>query len=156
MIVYRIPYTCTSTILFTPYALSVCCTHEYTTLTHNKARETVHFVPDVEVSLAAILAKPLPPLPREASCRLHWLAVEGVQPIVPENPTTVDLPEGGGGGFGRPERGGGGFGLPEGGGGGASCTNRPGPPPPARRSRFDHNVSMTPIAKHPLTREHQA
>ena len=37
-----------------------------------------------------ILKAPLPKAPLEVTFRAHWLAIEGVQPLIPENP----LPDG--------------------------------------------------------------
>lgn len=53
----------------------------------------VFFVEDKEVDLLDTVAAPLPRLPLEPSLRSHWLAVSGVQPVVPENPPQVSLAE---------------------------------------------------------------
>jgi hypothetical protein len=45
---------------------------------------------DKELEFDEILSAPLPKAPLEVTLRAHWLAIEGVQPIIPENP----LPEG--------------------------------------------------------------
>eukprot|EP00730_Choanoeca_flexa_P014864 TRINITY_DN6652_c0_g1_i2.p1 TRINITY_DN6652_c0_g1~~TRINITY_DN6652_c0_g1_i2.p1 ORF type:complete len:541 (+),score=109.52 TRINITY_DN6652_c0_g1_i2:26-1624(+) len=47
----------------------------------------VFYMPDSTVSLAAILKETLPKLPAPATYRAHWLAVDGVQPAIPQNPT---------------------------------------------------------------------
>ena len=50
----------------------------------------VSVVEDKELEFDEILSAPLPKAPLEVSFRAHWLAIEGVQPLIPENP----LPEG--------------------------------------------------------------
>lgn len=37
-----------------------------------------------------LINAPLPKVPREISFTAHWLAVEGVQPSIPQNPTSAD------------------------------------------------------------------
>jgi len=41
---------------------------------------------DKELPIEAVLNMELPPCPYESSLACHWLAVEGVQPSIPENP----------------------------------------------------------------------
>jgi transcription initiation factor TFIID subunit 6 len=45
------------------------------------------FIDDREIDFTEIIASPLPEAPRESSLSAHWLAVEGVQPAIPQNPT---------------------------------------------------------------------
>jgi transcription initiation factor TFIID subunit 6 len=45
------------------------------------------FIPEKELDLADVVAAPFPPVAQEPSLGLHWLAVEGVQPAIPQNPT---------------------------------------------------------------------
>jgi transcription initiation factor TFIID subunit 6 len=50
----------------------------------------VYHVPDEEIDFATYLKQPLPPgLSNSAGVqwKAHWLAVEGVQPAIPENST---------------------------------------------------------------------
>eukprot|EP00045_Choanoeca_perplexa_P011995 m.129151 g.129151 ORF g.129151 m.129151 type:complete len:498 (-) comp15844_c0_seq4:1173-2666(-) len=49
----------------------------------------VFYMPDSTVSLAAILKEPLPKLPAPATYKAHWLAIDGVQPAIPQNPTVA-------------------------------------------------------------------
>lgn len=35
----------------------------------------------------AVLNKPLPKIPLDVTFTAHWLAIEGVQPAIPQNPT---------------------------------------------------------------------
>lgn len=45
------------------------------------------YVPSEEIDLEAYLQEPLPKAPAPMSLTSHWLAVDGVQPAIPENPT---------------------------------------------------------------------
>eukprot|EP00288_Rhodomonas_lens_P008620 CAMPEP_0177727832 /NCGR_PEP_ID=MMETSP0484_2-20121128/20537_1 /TAXON_ID=354590 /ORGANISM="Rhodomonas lens, Strain RHODO" /LENGTH=377 /DNA_ID=CAMNT_0019240523 /DNA_START=61 /DNA_END=1191 /DNA_ORIENTATION=- len=51
---------------------------------------SVAVMEDRELEFDDILSAPLPKAPLEVTFRAHWLAIEGVQPLIPENP----LPEG--------------------------------------------------------------
>ncbi|XP_062521966.1 transcription initiation factor TFIID subunit 6-like [Corticium candelabrum] len=46
----------------------------------------VHFLDDHEVELSDIISTPLPKLPIDVTVKAHWLAVDGIQPAIPENP----------------------------------------------------------------------
>ncbi|XP_067949206.1 transcription initiation factor TFIID subunit 6-like [Watersipora subatra] len=46
----------------------------------------IHFTDDKELDLDEVALKPLPKLPLQCSLKAHWLAIEGVQPAIPENP----------------------------------------------------------------------
>jgi transcription initiation factor TFIID subunit 6 len=50
----------------------------------------VYFVDDEEIDLEKLLATPLPPAPRPVVYTAHWLAVEGVQPALPQNPIPAE------------------------------------------------------------------
>lgn len=50
---------------------------------------TVYFVEDEEVDFDRVLREDKIPLPKPASWTAHWLAVEGVQPLIPENPSAI-------------------------------------------------------------------
>ena len=39
-----------------------------------------------------ILSKPLPKIPLDVAFTAHWLAIEGVQPAIPQNPTPGGKP----------------------------------------------------------------
>jgi hypothetical protein len=47
--------------------------------------EDVYYAQDPVLSIETLLETPLPPVPWEAGIRIHWLAVDGVQPSIPEN-----------------------------------------------------------------------
>lgn len=53
----------------------------------NVASTDVYFTQDDELDFDTILSKPLPKIPLDVSFTAHWLAIEGVQPAIPQNPT---------------------------------------------------------------------
>lgn len=57
-------------------------------LTSGGGRE-LHFLEDKELEVADLVAQQLPKLPALPSVKSHWLAIEGVQPAIPENPAPV-------------------------------------------------------------------
>ncbi|KAK4983670.1 histone H4-like TAF Taf6, SAGA complex subunit [Elasticomyces elasticus] len=50
--------------------------------------ERLFYVEDEEVEFEKLVNSALPKVPREMSFTAHWLAVEGVQPSIPQNPMT--------------------------------------------------------------------
>lgn len=46
---------------------------------------TLFFPEDEEMELTEMLNAPLPPLPLHPALNIHWLAVDGTQPMIPEN-----------------------------------------------------------------------
>jgi len=48
------------------------------------------YTPSEEIDLESFLQEPLPKAPAPMSITGHWLAVEGVQPAIPENPARPD------------------------------------------------------------------
>ena len=52
--------------------------------------QPLFYVEDEEVDFEKLINAPLPKVPREISFTAHWLAVEGVQPSIPQNPTTAE------------------------------------------------------------------
>jgi transcription initiation factor TFIID subunit 6 len=46
----------------------------------------LHFTEEKEVDLTELTSAPLPKIPMGVSLRAHWLAIDGVQPSIPENP----------------------------------------------------------------------
>ncbi|MCJ1434309.1 hypothetical protein MMC27_003676 [Xylographa pallens] len=52
--------------------------------------QPLFYVEDEEVDFEKLINAPLPKVPREISFTAHWLAVEGVQPSIPQNPTSAD------------------------------------------------------------------
>ncbi len=53
--------------------------------------QPLFYLEDEEVDFEKLINAPLPKVPREISFTGHWLAVEGVQPSIPQNPTSADL-----------------------------------------------------------------
>lgn len=43
------------------------------------------YVDDKDIDLKDVIEAPLPKVPLDASVMCHWLAIEGVQPVIPEN-----------------------------------------------------------------------
>ncbi|KAF2657134.1 TAF-domain-containing protein [Lophiostoma macrostomum CBS 122681] len=60
--------------------------------------QPLYYVEDEEVDFEKLINAPLPKVPREMTFTAHWLAVEGVQPSIPQNPTAINhadlLPKG--------------------------------------------------------------
>jgi transcription initiation factor TFIID subunit 6 len=52
--------------------------------------QPLYYVEDEELDFEKLINMPLPKVPREMSFTAHWLAVEGVQPSIPQNPTSAD------------------------------------------------------------------
>ncbi|KAI5135443.1 transcription initiation factor TFIID subunit 6 [Nematocida ausubeli] len=54
----------------------------------------LYYVPDEELDLESILTSPLPKIPQKPVISKHWLAIEGVQPQIPQNPLPMErMPE---------------------------------------------------------------
>lgn len=52
--------------------------------------ESLFFWDDEELDLAQLLNAPLPQIPMRPMLNIHWLAVDGVQPMIPENESVED------------------------------------------------------------------
>lgn len=48
------------------------------------------YVPNEELDVDELLKSPLPPAPQPVTLTRHWLAINGIQPAIPENPTPAD------------------------------------------------------------------
>lgn len=53
--------------------------------------QTLYYIDDDEVDFETLVNKPLPKIPRFTTCTAHWLAVEGVQPTIPQNPNLSEI-----------------------------------------------------------------
>ncbi|ODV84529.1 hypothetical protein CANARDRAFT_29067 [[Candida] arabinofermentans NRRL YB-2248] len=53
--------------------------------------QTLYYIDDDDVEFEKIINKPLPKVPRFTSFTAHWLAIEGVQPTIPQNPNPSDI-----------------------------------------------------------------
>ncbi|KLU85015.1 transcription initiation factor TFIID subunit 6 [Magnaporthiopsis poae ATCC 64411] len=52
--------------------------------------QPLFYIDDEEVDFEKLINAPLPKVPRDMSFTAHWLAVEGVQPSIPQNPTSAE------------------------------------------------------------------
>ncbi|KAM0674381.1 histone H4-like TAF Taf6 [Gurleya vavrai] len=52
-----------------------------------------YYMPDEEIDLEEFLNKPLPKIPAKTTITSHWLAIEGVQPQIPQNPLISEKKE---------------------------------------------------------------
>jgi len=52
--------------------------------------QPLFYLEDEEIDFEKLINAPLPKVPREITFTAHWLAVEGVQPTIPQNPTPTD------------------------------------------------------------------
>ena len=53
--------------------------------------QTLYYIDEDEVDFETLVNQPLPKVPRHATYTAHWLAVEGVQPAIPQNPNLSDI-----------------------------------------------------------------
>ncbi|WBW75462.1 SAGA complex/transcription factor TFIID complex histone H4-like subunit Taf6 [Schizosaccharomyces osmophilus] len=53
-------------------------------------QNSLYYLDDEEIDFEKIINYPLPKVPRNISYTAHWLAIEGVQPAIPQNPTPSD------------------------------------------------------------------
>ncbi|KAK0727771.1 TAF6-like protein [Lasiosphaeria miniovina] len=54
------------------------------------SNQSLFYIDDEEIDFEKLINAPLPKVPRDMSFTAHWLAVEGVQPSIPQNPTTAE------------------------------------------------------------------
>ncbi|KAF4506675.1 hypothetical protein G6O67_006737 [Ophiocordyceps sinensis] len=52
--------------------------------------QPLFYIEDEEIDFEKLINAPLPKVPRDMNFTAHWLAIEGVQPSIPQNPTTVE------------------------------------------------------------------
>jgi transcription initiation factor TFIID subunit 6 len=53
--------------------------------------QTLYYIDDQEVEFEKLINQELPKVPRQAAFTAHWLAIEGVQPMVPQNPLPSEI-----------------------------------------------------------------
>lgn len=53
--------------------------------------QTLYYLDDEEVDFEKLINTPLPEVPRLPTFTAHWLAVEGIQPAIPQNPNINEL-----------------------------------------------------------------
>lgn len=55
-------------------------------------KSSIFYVPDEEIDLEEFLEQPLPKIPTAPTITAHWLAIEGIQPQVSQNPIILEKP----------------------------------------------------------------
>eukprot|EP00727_Mastigamoeba_balamuthi_P005850 m51a1_g1885 hypothetical protein (431) ;mRNA; r:712151-713858 len=55
------------------------------------ANTAIKFLHDPELEFDDIIKEELPPYPRDVCLSLHWMAVDGTQPAIPQNPAVPDV-----------------------------------------------------------------
>ncbi|KYR01993.1 TATA-binding protein-associated-factor [Tieghemostelium lacteum] len=55
--------------------------------------QAIYFINDKELSFRDVIQQPLPKCPREPTLKAHWLAIEGSQPLIPQNPSPYEKEE---------------------------------------------------------------
>ncbi|KAK6205571.1 TATA-binding protein-associated factor [Scheffersomyces amazonensis] len=53
--------------------------------------QTLYYIDDNEIEFEKLINQELPKVPRQATFTAHWLAIEGVQPMVPQNPLPSEI-----------------------------------------------------------------
>ncbi|KAJ3001359.1 UNVERIFIED_CONTAM: hypothetical protein HDU68_006927, partial [Siphonaria sp. JEL0065] len=62
---------------------------KFKSIVHGHSR--IFYLDDEEIDLDQIINAPLPPVPLDVAFTSHWLAIEGVQPAIVQNPTPADI-----------------------------------------------------------------
>ncbi|OUM53039.1 hypothetical protein BVG19_g2283 [[Candida] boidinii] len=57
------------------------------------AGQTLYYIDDDDIDLEKLVNQPLPKVPRFTSFTAHWLAIEGIQPTIPQNPLPREIKE---------------------------------------------------------------
>ncbi|KAI9098749.1 hypothetical protein DFS34DRAFT_618796 [Phlyctochytrium arcticum] len=96
--------------------------------------QQLYYLEDHELDLEDIINAPLPPAPLDVTWTAHWLAIDGVQPAIVQNPTPAELQDR----FRRPANG--------------ASTSDIGPPP---QSLLNTGPQTEALVKNVLTRELQ-
>lgn len=53
--------------------------------------QTLYYLDEAEFELEKLINQELPKVPRQATFTAHWLAIEGVQPTIPQNPLALEI-----------------------------------------------------------------
>ncbi|EGW31775.1 uncharacterized protein SPAPADRAFT_62369 [Spathaspora passalidarum NRRL Y-27907] len=53
--------------------------------------QTLYYIDDQEIEFEKLINQELPKVPRQTTFTAHWLAIEGVQPMVPQNPLPSEI-----------------------------------------------------------------
>ncbi|KAJ3305219.1 hypothetical protein HDV03_001817 [Kappamyces sp. JEL0829] len=62
--------------------------HDHSFKSTTFANQPLYYLDDAEIDLEELVNTALPPVPLEVTFTAHWLAIEGVQPRIVQNPTT--------------------------------------------------------------------
>jgi transcription initiation factor TFIID subunit 6 len=57
----------------------------------NVTGSDIYYLDDTELDLVELVNGPLPRVPLDVSVRSHWLAINGIQPAIPQNPTPAGM-----------------------------------------------------------------
>lgn len=53
--------------------------------------QTLYYIDENEIELEKLINQELPKVPRQTTFTAHWLAIEGVQPMIPQNPLPSEI-----------------------------------------------------------------
>lgn len=53
--------------------------------------QTLYYIDDHEIEFEKLINQDLPKVPRQTTFTAHWLAIEGVQPMIPQNPLPSEI-----------------------------------------------------------------
>lgn len=53
--------------------------------------QTLYYIDDHEIEFEKLINQELPKVPRQTTFTAHWLAIEGVQPMIPQNPLPSEI-----------------------------------------------------------------
>ena len=53
--------------------------------------QTLYYIDEHEIEFEKLINQQLPKVPRQVNFTAHWLAIEGVQPMVPQNPLPSEI-----------------------------------------------------------------
>ncbi|PIS53307.1 hypothetical protein CJI97_002972 [Candidozyma auris] len=53
--------------------------------------QTLYYIDDNEIEFEKLINQELPRVPRQTTFTAHWLAIEGVQPMIPQNPLASEI-----------------------------------------------------------------
>ncbi|KAJ3026635.1 UNVERIFIED_CONTAM: hypothetical protein HDU68_005307, partial [Siphonaria sp. JEL0065] len=71
------------------YGFTSAAPTKFKSIVHGHSR--IFYLDDEEIDLDQIINAPLPPVPLDVAFTSHWLAIEGVQPAIVQNPTPAGI-----------------------------------------------------------------
>lgn len=57
----------------------------------NSGGQTLYYIDENEIEFEKLINQELPKVPRQTTFTAHWLAIEGVQPMIPQNPLALEI-----------------------------------------------------------------